>query len=403
MKSVKRPEEMPDYEAMKRLARDRDPAVRQVVAQRPDAAPELIYFLACDPSLEVRRAVANSATAPAQANLLLAQDPDQAVREALARKVAKLLPRAGEGAQKQAERHLIETLERLAVDQATRVRAILSEILNDQADAPQSVIKRLAQDVEALVADPVLQFSPLLSPADLIEIIDGGCASGRLTAISRRRGLGTQVSDAIVSTADERAITALLENHSAQIREQTINQLVEQAASVTAWHAPLVSRPRIPSNAAVKLATFVADHLLRKLQERQDLDPEALRKVSQALHRRLDQDSSAKGGSSGGADERLNQALASGDQALARSRLAALTGYPERVIERVLKSGSAKAITALAWKAGLAMPAALQVQLRLGGLSPQKALHPAAGGGFPMSDEEMGWQLEFFESLAKQG
>ena len=48
-------------------------------------------------------------------------------------------------------------------------------------------------DVERL-GDDDLEFSPVLSSDDLLEIISAGCASGRLRAISRRQGLGARVA-----------------------------------------------------------------------------------------------------------------------------------------------------------------------------------------------------------------
>ena len=391
------------YEDTKLLAQDRDPAVRSSLTTRDDVPPEIVYFLACDPSPEVRRAVAESPYAPAQADLLLARDPEVAVREALTRKVAKLVPNVTDQRREQIHRHLIATLEELAKDQANQVRRLLADILQDEVHAPASVIKRLARDVDELVANPVLQFSPLLSQADLIEIINSGCQDGRLDAISRRKDLGEQVADAIIATDDETAIAALLENRSAQIREQALDDLVDRAAKITAWQEPLVERPALPSSAALKLSTFVANHLLYKLQMRKDLDPEVLQKVSDTLHRRLGSEATVGGPvSTDSGDGQISQAIAAGDTRLAQSILATLSGYPERVVERILSSGSAKANTALAWKAGLSMRTALQIQLRLAGLSPHAALHPAQNERYPLGDEEMGWQLEFFEELSKK-
>src|SRR3546814_10073778 len=95
---------------------------------------------------------------------------DLAVRAELAAKIAKLTALEGRGAQEKAQRVVEETLELLARDQATRVRRILAEALKSVAGAPPQVIQRLARDAEDVVACPVLEFSPLLSEEDLLEI-----------------------------------------------------------------------------------------------------------------------------------------------------------------------------------------------------------------------------------------
>lgn len=402
------------YEDSKDLARRQDPEVRAELSRREDLRPEILYYLAEDPSPAVRRMVARNANTPKQADRLLAQDTDQTIREELAAKVARLTPDLSRSDQKEAQHHVLQTLEILARDQAARVRQILSEALKDTVDAPNAVIQRLARDLDQIVAAPILEFSPLLTELDLLEIIEEGCVSGKLRAISRRHDLGAQVADAIVATDDPDAITALLENRSTQIREDTLDVLVDMAIGVPAWHEPLVTRPKLSSRAALKLATFIADSLLTKLQSRNDLDKAALKAVTQEVHRRLTnplsepdkkrEDESGASESSEGADtisdDELAQALSSGDETLVRTGLALRAGMLEAAVERILSSASAKAVTALAWKAGLDMRFAMQLQLRMGGITPRNLLNAKEGVGFPMADEEMVWQLEFFESLA---
>ena len=48
-------------------------------------------------------------------------------------------------------------------------------------------------------------------------------------AISRRVALGQDVADAIVDTGDIEAVAELLGNASAQIREETLDRIVDQA------------------------------------------------------------------------------------------------------------------------------------------------------------------------------
>ena len=66
------------------------------------------------------------------------------------------------------------------------------------------------------------------------------------------------------------------------------------------------------------------------------------------------------------------------------------------VVDKILSARSAKGMTALAWKAGLSMRTAVQLQTRLGGVNPRQALQPRGGKDFPMNEEELKWQIEFF-------
>jgi hypothetical protein len=395
------PDSTLSYKESKRLARDDDPAVRVRLAGREDIRPEILYFMAEDDSAEVRGRIAANVSTPRQADLILARDHDQAVREKLARKIEVLLPELDADAQAQAHKYLVEVIEILAQDQVTRMRQIVAEALKEVASAPSHVIQRLARDAEEVVACPVLEFSPLLSDRDLLEIIEGGSNSGRLRAISRRRGVGEQVTDAIVAARDEGAISALLDNASAQIREETLDGLVEAAVEVSAWQEPLVRRPQLPASAARKLAGFVASSLLDLLKARDDLDRETASLVAldllkarddldretaslvaREVERRIADEAlaaakegavtcGADGGTAekrakrmyeaGGLDDQvLTRALNGGDRDLVRHGLALRAELPLSLIDHVLSAHSAKGVTALAWKAGCAMRFACQ-------------------------------------------
>ncbi len=396
------PKSAPSYEESKRLAADADPAARADLASCPDLRPEILYYLCEDPSSEVRRRAALNERTPALANLILARDSDENVRRIIAGKVAKLLPHLGGQGQAQAERHVVETLELLARDQAIRVRQILAEALRDLTEAPPAVIRRLARDAEDVVACPVLEFSPLLTDQDLLEIIGEGCAQTRLSAISRRQELGETVADAIVATHDRAVVAALLGNTSAQIREETLDALIDQASGVSVWHEPLVGRPKLSPRMVRKLAAFVAENLLRRLQDRKELDDETARLVSEEVRRRVSEDAAAgpQTGQSQPDEDRLLEALAGGDRALVRELLVQLSATDEAAVERILASGSAKGITALAWKAGLGMRVATQLQLRMGGIPPGDVLHARDGVDYPLTDDEMTWQIDFFQSFS---
>lgn len=406
------------YEQAKELASHQDALVRAELAGRGDVRPEILYFLAEDTSVEVRRKVAGNVASPAQANLLLAGDGDDAVRAGLAAKIAGLAPGLTPHEQDRLRRMTFEAVEMLARDQIPRVRQMLSEALKDLVDAPPEVIRRLARDAELAVSGPVLQYSPVLADDDLIEIISVRPIAGALSAISRRSGVNTRVADAIAATDDVDAIAVLLGNQSAQIREETLDRLVDRASDIEAWHKPLVQRPQLPGRAAGKLARFIAAELLQTLAQRRDLDPTAAEAVARVVRKRFDEMDApagpAKAEAKRAADEAaalmrarsmhaatqldetaVDTALSSGDQAFVVAALSLLSGLPLESVNKVVATQSPKGMLAVCWKADLSPTLAVHLQTRMLHLPASRVLTPR-GGDYPLRADEMEWQLEFF-------
>jgi len=413
-----------DFNAAKTMVQSPDPAVRRRVAEHPKARAELLYYLAADSAPEVRLAIATNTGTPRHADLLLASDADQHVRGSLARKVAGLVPDLPEGQLSQIEKMTVECLETLARDQATEVRAILADALKDLPNAPYAIINALARDVELSVCGPVLQHSPILTEEDLLDIIMMGPVAGGAVGHAWRRDVSPSVADAIARSDDEAAVTALLANPSAQIREETLDRIIDDAPRHEPWHAPLVRRPKLPARAVARLASFVADNLLKVLQQRDDLDPEAARRLAEAVRERVASgevkprvgpvdlwadevveekpaerptDRAARLNKEGKLTEKLlDGSLSEGDRAFVMAGLGELAGVPLGTVDRIMTTHSPRAVTALVWRAGLSMRFAKQVQLRLAQIPPKSALNARDGVHFPMSEDEMRWQLEFF-------
>lgn len=416
-----------EYEEHKRLARAEDLGVRLALAGRGDVRPEILYFLAEDESPEVRRVVAENKATPRHADLLLAGDHADDVRTTLVDKIARLAPGMSQDQTGRIERLTVEVLTVLARDQLTRVRRVLAEALKDVAHAPPEVVRRLAEDTEIEVAGPVLRYSPLLADEDLITIIEAGRASGVAAAIAERRGLTAGVADAVVATDDRRAITRLLANSSAQIREETLDRLVERAPAIAEWHEPLVRRPRLTLRAAARLASFVADTLLDELRQRRDLDRATTEAVAASVRQRLAEP--APGGPLDvplpapspsppmqpweeqnqraeilNAEGQLHEAtiadaVAKGNREFVTAALARMTGFSDGVVGQILSGHSPKAVAALAWKAKLSMRTAYQIQIRVAGIAPSAAVKAREDGTFPMSLDELEWQVELIEGL----
>jgi len=408
------------YEKAKELASDEALDVRRNLAARSDVEAEILYFLAEDPAPEVRREIAVNKAAPVHANLLLASDDDQDVRGDLAGKIATLAPGLSAGEQDKMRRMTYEALEILARDQVTRVRQILSEALKDVAGAPPAVIRKLASDAELVVSGPVLQYSPVLTEDDLLEIIEKNPSTGNLCAVSRREAVPATLADVIIATYDEEAVALLLNNSSAQIREEMLDRIIDRAADIEPWHEPLVHRPLLPGRAAAKLARFVAHNLLDALKAREDLEPDVLEEVRQVVDKRLDEEpaevpelaeeekTSAEEAmekvtalkAEGKLDEAVVvDAIASGDREIAIAALAALSGLKVAVVRAVITNRSAKGMVAIAWKSVLSAKLAETLQQKLALVSPQEILR-ADGTDYPLDNDALEWQIDFIKDLA---
>jgi hypothetical protein len=388
------------YTEATRIARSGTEAERTALAARPGTAPELLYFLAGDSAVSVRAAVAANARTPPQADRILAADDDQRVRAILGRKLAGLAPLLGGQSQDRLQRIAWDTLCRLAADAAVMVRAMIADEVKAMPDAPRELILELARDVSMLVAEPVIRFSPLLTEEDLLTLVKAPPVPETLAAVARRPDIGERISDVIADSDDADAVTALLGNASAAIREATLDAVIARAGARIAWQEKLVARPSLPPRAAQALAHCVADHLLEALAARPELDRAQAAALREGLSRRL-----ASGAGAKGADATVQAVPFSADQAFAAVAgggdrggiiriLSTRAGVTEDAVQRAVRLRSAKGLVSLCWKAGMTPRCALQAQTILAGIAPALAMGPTAEGGWPMRDDEMSWQID---------
>jgi uncharacterized protein (DUF2336 family) len=395
-----------------------DEGVRVRLGASPQTGPELLLTLAGDPSVTVRGAVAINRAAPRAADHLLAGDRDERVRTLLARKLSNLVPGVPDVQRGQMQDQALAILNALVEDEAERVRAAIADVVKDLPAAPRELILRLARDSAVSVCDPVIRLSPLLSAEDLMALLATRPSEATASAIARRPGLAEAVCDAVANSGDTEAVTALLANPTAAIREATLDALVARAADVTTWHAPLVHRPRLTARAARALSDIVATQLLDVLARRGDLDPAVSLELRQRLSRRLD----AETGRTSRPDPDIDQAFADaraafasgqlneaellasvqrGEVRMATAFLAVAADVSISVVERAATLRSAKGLVSLVWKAGYSMRLAGPLQTLLARLAPEKVLRATPSGSFPLAVEEMRWQLDFLGRVGR--
>lgn len=395
------------YEDARRVLESHQQKAKRELAAREDAPPEALYYLACDDDPEVRGLVAANRSAPIQANELLQDDTSAEVRGELARKIARLMPDIPAVERSAIQDRLIGLLEKLAEDELPRVRAIVAEEIASCPTVPRAIARRLARDAEMAVCGPILEYSPLLSDEDLIEIIATSGAPGAAAAIARRACVSTSVSDAVVTSRDEDAIGELLSNKGARIREDTMERIIERAPSIKTWHKPLVVRPELSMRAVRRIATFVSRALIDELRRTHDLDRETADWLKARAQSRIEngeeeaepapresiRDAYAAGRLG---DEIVMEAATTSQRASVVLALSLLSGVPATKIEEVMEAQSGRGIAALCWKAGLSMRTALAIQTYIAHVPQPNLVLPREGIAYPMTQDEMRWHLQYF-------
>jgi hypothetical protein len=415
VKTGGRQDAMAYHDASER-ARDQDPDIRRLLAVSKDTAPEILYYLAEDAHQDVRRAVANNPASPQQADVILAIDPDEEVRVDLARKIGRLAPDLSRRERTHLEKLTLEALSLLAADVMPRVRQIIAEELKTLDNVPGEIVLTLARDVELPVSAPVLEYSPLIDDEALLEIINSPPVQGALSAVSRRQGLAGRLCDAIAQSSDTDAVTELLSNPSAQIREETLDELIDQAPDREPWHRPLALRPDLSKSAVSHIAQFVSTSLIANLKEASLLSPMLADAVSTRVKGKFDDEEEDDEPSRSTAvteeverdiagevaalhrddcldDEKICEHIDRNDRDFATHALSCLAEIEIDVIKKVLRGDSATSVVAACWQAGLSMRTAIEYQVKIARISTRDVIYAKNGIDYPQSPAELKRQL----------
>ncbi len=398
-----------DTQAQMVAMRSKNVKDRMKLAKKPTTSKEILYYLAeKDPDPKVRKAVAENKALPLQVSTVLARDHDKDVRLILARRLVDLLPDLTAERHSQLYAFAVQALGTLALDEVLKVRVALSTTLKDHAHTPPKVAGQLARDVERDVSEPILKFCTALSDEDLMDILKTHTASWVLNAIACRDGLSGDLSNAVIDVEDVEAGTSLILNEGAEIPDTLLRKIIEKSKTVSEWQAPTASRKNLPMEMAQELALFVDGAVRDILLARSDFDAEMIDEISQIFQRRMAFMSEEEAGTKS-AEERVKEMLARGslneqvisDALAARDReflnyaIAGLANTDVANVEKVLNMKVPKPIVALCWKASLPMRIAFQMQKEIGHVQPKNLIYPKNGTDYPMTKDDLNWQLEF--------
>ncbi len=403
----------PAYEDAREIAESGSVEERTKLAENSQLQPEFLYYFATDKSPEVRRAVASNDGTPIQADVLLSRDPDEYVKVDLSRKICRLLPNLAPDQNRKLADLVFEVIDVLSQDSLPRVRGMISEQVRSLDTVPPGIIRRLARDADAIVAAPVLEYSPLLTDDDLIEIVMMGCESNALSALARRKNLSSSVSQAVAETEDEQAVPMLLTNASASLNDETLSAIVDAAATQPGWHMTLAGRkgmslklirnmaryigqatlekllannPSVGDVAKTELRTAVAARIAeqetvdeaKQLADQQDADREKARQLHQQ----------------GGLTASVMEAAAAREEKEFLVQAAALLCDADPVdTRRLFNAKDPKLAVSIAWRCKLGMKFAEKIQTDIMKL-PKESLIKAKDDGYPINEDDMAWSLE---------
>ena len=155
-------------------------------------------------------------------------------------------------------------IDRLAQDADVAARTELSARLAAIDNAPVATIERLANDDAIAVAGPILKGSARLSDAQLAALA-ATRGQGHLQAIAGRRGLGAEVTDALLTHGDGHVARAVAGNSSARLSESGFDRMIEFAARDPRLAECVVARADIPPRHLRTLATLLPEPVRQRL------------------------------------------------------------------------------------------------------------------------------------------
>ncbi|MDO9587660.1 MAG: DUF2336 domain-containing protein [Brevundimonas sp.] len=212
--------------------------------------------------------------------LIKATDEDE--RASAAHKLCRSMDRAGLDADDRAAAQKI--LRMLAHDAAELVRRAMAVTLKASDLIPRDIARTLAADVDS-VALPLINFSPVFTDEDLIEIVRAGSAV-RQVAVASRPGVGRDVATALAEVGCEQAVRTLAANDNADIAEAALGRCIDRFGGSPEIVAAIAYRQVLPLSVTERLLELASEAVREHLVTRHAVAPEtAIRLASFARER----------------------------------------------------------------------------------------------------------------------
>jgi len=206
-------------------------------------------------------------------------------RDQLFRNMAQLFSYVSDRCDDEQVSQYDEVLCQLAELVEVEARTHVAKLLAPLARAPGNVVVKLANDTYQ-VAQPLLEFSNVLSDDDLIEIVENKSEEHRV-AIAGRQNVPVRVGDAIVEHGGASAVGTLVRNNAAELGHAALERLVKRAAEDASIAADLRGRGDIDWKNLRSEIHSAGDKILEAIGVQDKVDPVTLGKVSAVVYNRM--------------------------------------------------------------------------------------------------------------------
>ncbi|HRO03559.1 MAG TPA: DUF2336 domain-containing protein, partial [Terricaulis sp.] len=200
--------------------------------------------------------------------LIKGVDDDE--RAHAAHKICRCIEDAELSAEERAHAHSILAI--MAQDAAVLVRRALAVALKNSPKLPRELAVKLAQDVES-IALPVILNSPMLTDADLVEIVRAEPLQKQV-AVASRESLSAKVTGAIAQYAAAPAVERALANDNAVFDEDALETVIDRFQGVSDVMRAMVHREELPVSVTEKLIAIVTGEVFDHLVNNHELPPQ---------------------------------------------------------------------------------------------------------------------------------
>ena len=248
-------------------------------------------------------------------------------------------------------------------DPSPLVRQAMAEVFARSLEAPGAIVQALSLD-QPSVALPVLEHSPLLIDADLVDIIaTGNCVMQ--CAIARRVNLPASVCAAIAEVGSASAALELIENPNAELAPFSWDRIVERHGHLAAIRESMLVLEDLPAATRIALVAKLSDTLAQFVVARNWLSADRAGRIASEARDRsaVNVAASSRGEDMSGLVRHLRatgqltaglilRALLSGNLELFDHALAELSDLPPARVSALLHDRGGASLQALLTRAG---------------------------------------------------